>query len=456
MQPPLVYVLVINWNGLEHLEACFSSLLKTTYPNTRFLLVDNASTDGSADFVRDRFGRDNRVEILQCAANLGWSGGNNEGIRHAMAAGADYVFLINNDTATERDAISELVYMAEARTGIGALAPKMLLFDQPALINSVGLLCSIIGSSWDKGIGRLDGPEWDTPERVIGVCGGACFIRSSVLARTGLLPEDFEIYLDDLDLCLRIWEAGWEVWSCPQARVRHKFSATFGEGSRARRKYFLNTRNRFYLIARNFPGRKIVATLPHLLSGELRAVGRAALDGEYWRILAHLRAWAAAAAYLPRAFRQRRARGGPPSGHRFWPFLLRKPLFCPGLSLPVDGWYPERDIRGRRLRPISASASFHAEPGDLRLFHANCYPALHPTDVEVRAGGAILARLTTLDSDVCTVHVPGGRVELAARQLFRAEDTGELMDLGGWLAIEQSGHGLERGRDKETGRHDFV
>ncbi|HIJ65701.1 MAG TPA: glycosyltransferase family 2 protein, partial [Candidatus Hydrogenedentes bacterium] len=226
MNMPLVHCFVINWNGLEHLEACFEALLAGTYENARFVLIDNASEDGSAEFVQGTYGYDPRLDIVVNASNLGWSAGNNVGLEQALDGGADYVFLLNNDTVVAPDAIERLVEMAAARPEAGALAPKMLLYDSPDIINSVGLECSVIGSTWDLGIGRLDGPHWATPRKVIGVCGGACFLRTSALRKTGLLPTGFGIYLDDLDLCLRLWDAGYEVWNCPDAVVRHKYSAT--------------------------------------------------------------------------------------------------------------------------------------------------------------------------------------------------------------------------------------
>ena len=194
MKPPLVYVIIINWNGRDHLDACFESLLATTWENAVFLLVDNASTDDSAAFVASCFGQDSRVEILALDRNLGWSGGNNAGIRRALDAGADYIFLLNNDTATEAFGIEHMVSVMEADETLGALAPRMVLFDHPEIINSTGLRMSVIGAAWDIGIGRFDGPQWHEAQLVLGVCGGACFIRASVLRTTGLLPEEFEIY----------------------------------------------------------------------------------------------------------------------------------------------------------------------------------------------------------------------------------------------------------------------
>ncbi|GMW02231.1 MAG: glycosyl hydrolase [Candidatus Hydrogenedentota bacterium] len=335
MTPPLVHVLVINWNGMEHVEECFSSLLATTYSNVRFVLVDNASTDGSPEFVQEHFGHDSRVEFLRLPENRGWSGGNNAGIERALEAGADYVLLLNNDTWVAPSAVEMLVRAGEAYPGTGAFAPKMLLYDNPRLINSMGIECSIIGVGWDLGLGQPDGPKWDVPRQVLGVCGGAAFFRTSILRKTGLLPTDFEIYLDDLDLCLRIWDLGSEVWTCPGAVVRHKFSATMGKGKRARRKYYLNTRNRMRLMLRHFPRRRAAAILAAFAHGEAKALGRAMLDRQLWKILAHLRAWISSLLYIPAARRMRRIWRDKGMGNcRFWPLVRTDCLFPQNIRMP--------------------------------------------------------------------------------------------------------------------------
>ena len=433
MPEPLVYVLVINWNGREHLADCFDSLLSGTYRNCRFLLVDNHSADGSIAFVRERY-RDPRIEILALPDNLGWSEGNNRGIEQALDAGAEYIFLLNNDTATAPDAIEKLVSTAESRPDCGALAPKMVLFDAPHLLNSLGIECSIIGSSWDLGVGRLDGPQWDTPRKVLGVCGGAMFLRSAALRKSGLLP-DFQIYLDDLDLCLRIWNAGFEIWNCPGAVVRHKFSATMGAGKRLRQKYYLNTRNRMRLVLRNFPLSRLFLAKPKLLLGEAKSVGRGILDGDYWKLWAHTRAWGASLAYLPEAWRARRRHG---TSARFWPLIRQEALFFPGVELPENGWYAERVINGEKLRPISQTAWMRCESGQLRVTLVNCYPALGGAEVEVFAGGHVIARLAASERAEQTLTCPEGVLEFRAHQVFDADETGELCDFGGWLRVERA------------------
>lgn len=434
MTDPLVYVLVINWNGKEHLEECFDTLLVSTHPNTKYILLDNASDDDSVEFVRNRYGDNPDVAILECGANLGWSGGNNKGMEYALKAGADYIFLLNNDTRIAPDAISDLVYQAEADRTIGALSPKILLYDNPTLINSVGLEATIIGSSWDKGIGRADGPRWDKEEDIIGVCGAAMFIRSNVLRQSGLLPIDFEIYLDDLDLSLRIWMAGYTIRSCPKAKVWHKFSATMGTGSRSHHKYYLNTRNRARIIMRNYPLRQIPLIKFLYMKGECKAMGRALLDGEWWRVWAHLKSWFAIMAYFPKSIPSRlRSRG---NHSRFWPMVLREPLFFPGTVFPENGFYPAEKIGDKDFHPISTLATYKHPGGSLRI-ESTCPEGLDFTpklSISINKAEPItLSAKTPFHED----HIPAGEIYIKAECHLSAEVSGRLYDIGGWVSITQ-------------------
>ena len=330
--------------------------------------------------------------------------------------------------------MERLLEMALEYPKAGILAPKMVLFDAPQVINSAGLYCSIIGASWDRGIGRHDNGSWNTPVPVVGACGGALFMRSAVVTQAGLLPEEFGIYLDDLDLCLRALNAGFDIWTCPAAVVRHKFSATYGSGPQARRKYFLNTRNRFWLLLRHFPLLKAARWMPAVLLGEVRAVGRGLLSGEWWKLPAHLHAWAAAAAYLLRALHFRRHA---PRKNRFWHFVLPRPYFCPAIELPAEGWYTERFCGGQKLRPMGAVAHLHVHRGRLRVIHANCYPAFGATKVHAVLNGAPLATFSTtaVQEEVFEIE-QGGELRLLSRHMFPAEATGEPIDIGGWFRFD--------------------
>lgn len=434
---PLLYVIVINWNGREHLKECFETLLASTYKNLRFVLLDNGSSDDSVDFVQTTFAADERVEILECGENLGWSGGNNVGMQHAMDKGADYVLLLNNDTTIDSHALEHMVAMCEANESIGALSAKLLLYDSPEILNSVGLEATANGSSWDRGIGRLDGDNWQDTGPIIGACGAALFLRVKALDKTGLLPTDFDIYLDDLDLCLRIWNAGYEIRACPEARIHHKFSATMGSGKNARRKYYLNTRNRTRVILRNYPLAQAPVIVSNYVLGECRAIGRAILGGEVWRLLAHLRSWLAGFAYIPNALRERARRRKASIGTcRFWHLVRTDLQFFSGTELPVDGWYAERDVEGEILRPISRVARYAHTGGKLKIIFVNCYPRFGDLHIQILQNGSTLATCITSDKKEILIEPETGDVCFESLRVFSAEDTGQKCDFGGWLRVQ--------------------
>jgi GT2 family glycosyltransferase len=439
MSQPLVHILVINWNGMDHLEECYRSLCASQYENVRFVLVDNKSEDESVSFVRDTFGDDPRVSILELPENLGWSGGNNVGFEQALEQGADYAMLLNNDTAMEPGAIEAMVEMMEADAELGCVAPKMLMFDEPEILNSVGLACSVVGACWDIGLGRLDQPKWNTVQKVIGACGGAALFRCETLRKTGLLPTHFGIYLDDLDLCLRTWNAGYRIKSCPAAAFRHKFSATMGTGARLRHKYYLNTRNRGRLMLRNFPLDKLLRHSPAFVAGELRSVGRAMLDGEAWKAAIHLRSdWEGLLEFRKERAPYHAFQGQSDGEARFWPLIVEKPLFFPGTEFPERGWYAARPVKGHMVRPIARHAVMEAQGGGLRVFHANCYPDLGATEVSVTQNDREIAVLCTLDQASTVLRVEPGSVHFTAKRIFDADDSGERIDIGGWLAVEET------------------
>jgi GT2 family glycosyltransferase len=128
---PLVNVVVLNWNQLELTLECLESLQDVQYPHLHITLVDNGSTDGSATEIRSRYPG---VQVIESAHNLGFSAGNNVGIRHAMEQGADYVVLLNNDTVVDSSFVTALVEVGEADRELGLLAPKMFYYDRPKTI----------------------------------------------------------------------------------------------------------------------------------------------------------------------------------------------------------------------------------------------------------------------------------------------------------------------------------
>lgn len=128
---PSISIIILNWNGRSDTIECVESCLLSTYPSFRIVVVDNGSSDGSEAALLEKFPY---LDIVQTGCNLGYAGGNNRGIRHALANGADYVWLLNNDTVVAPDALAELVAMAEATPHSGMIGSKILFYDRPDTI----------------------------------------------------------------------------------------------------------------------------------------------------------------------------------------------------------------------------------------------------------------------------------------------------------------------------------
>ncbi|MCX8066174.1 MAG: glycosyltransferase family 2 protein [Candidatus Hydrogenedentes bacterium] len=438
----LVSVLILNWNGKEHLEECLSSLTKgCSREDVEFVVVDNASNDGSVQFVKDTFSHDSRVKVLTLDKNYGWSGGNNRGMQKAIDKGSKYIFLLNNDTKVEQRCIEKLIEFSEEHPEAGAIAPKIILYDQPFLLNSIGLECSIIGSAWDRGIGRVDTPRWNKVEEVIGVCGAGMWLRSEALKITGLLPENFEIYLDDLDLCLRIWMNRYKILTCPDAMLYHKFSSTWKTSTdKEKRKYYLNTRNRFWLIERNFPKGKLPKIIFYLMYGEIKAIANSVRKGELWRISAHAKSWAEAVRYLPEAINTRRLNKQLGENVKeFWRLVKTFPLFCPEVKLPINGWYKDDIVNEFKAFPISKFAWLeHKKDSKLNITVYNFEPQIGEVDINIKTSDGNNFRVVTKHSETIRINnlLPGTKIEFEANRLFEAEITKKSYDIGGWIRVE--------------------
>ena len=326
-----VCVAVINWNGRRFLPRCFDSLHRLDYPSVSLVLVDNGSDDGSVEFVREHYPD---VKIVANRKNLGFCRACNQGLVEAMKAGAKYVVLLNNDTEVDRRWISELVRAAEQNPRVGALSSKILFMEPRNFINSTGLCCTIIGNGWDTGIGQPDGDEWNKRAAVIGVSGCALFLRTDAVRRVGLLPN-FDIYLEDMDICLRLWNAGYEIAYVPTAVLYHHFSATMSGRANVLRKEYLNARNRFRLILRQFPLAQFPRIAVNLVKWEAKAVGKPIKQREYRKALAEILAIFATILYVPDALVERSRQLL--SGRwrcRFWDMIDTERGFFEGFVLP--------------------------------------------------------------------------------------------------------------------------
>lgn len=250
-------IVIVSWNGREDLLECLASLEKLEPPRPRVIVVDNGSTDGTGETVRERYPE---AELVTLPENLGFAGGNNRGIERALEGGAEFVCLLNNDTVVDPGFFSGLLRAARDQPRAGILGSRVLYRSRSETVWSQGI-------SVGRHTGRVRAPHHNRavtvvpgrPERVDGVSGAAMLLRAEALRQTGRFDEDYYLCFEDLDLCLRAREQGWEVMTAPASIVYHSVSSSMG-GEYSSRAVYYSTRNHFLLFRRRFP-------LPLLLRG---------------------------------------------------------------------------------------------------------------------------------------------------------------------------------------------
>ena len=228
MRDPLVRAVVINWNGREVLEPCLRTLLASSYPNLSVLVVDNASTDGSAQFVRDEFPS---VSVSEQSSNLGFAAGVNVGLKAALEEGADYVLLLNNDIELDGDAVSALVEAALAHPESAFVGPLIYYADRPSVIWSAGGAVSFwTGNIRHLGLREEDAGQYAEVREVDYVTACAVLASAKAVTAIGLMDEAYYMYNEDTDWCIRAGDAGFGVLFAPSARIWHKVSMSSGGG----------------------------------------------------------------------------------------------------------------------------------------------------------------------------------------------------------------------------------
>lgn len=247
---PLFSVIILNWNGRHLIEECLGSVLSQDFRDFEAIVVDNGSTDGSVEYLEERWGGD--VRIVALPTNRGFAGGNNAGIRVARGR---YVVLLNNDTAVDPDWLAALSRAIWRHPDAGMFTPKILNYFRRDEIDNTGHV--IYPDGLARGRHRLekDDGRFDEEGEALWPSGCAGVYKKAMLDEIGLLDETFFAYGEDVDLGLRARWAGWSCCYVPDAVVYHKYSATTGPYSPG--KAFLVERNRYWVLLKNFPSREI-------------------------------------------------------------------------------------------------------------------------------------------------------------------------------------------------------
>jgi GT2 family glycosyltransferase len=235
---------VLKWCGEEDTAACLESLAASRFERLTVLLVDNASPDGSGARLHERFPN---LPFLQTGSNLGYTGGNNAGIRWALAHDADYVLVINNDATVDPDCIAALVAVAEARPDAAVIAPRIMYFDAPERTWFGGGVFSRMRA---LGLHRESGNGAKAVEPIT-FFTGCCFLaRADVMAATGAFDDSFFAYVEDAELSLRLARGGYALLYAPSAVAFHRVSTVAEPASAFQIRQ--RDRNRRRLVGRHY------------------------------------------------------------------------------------------------------------------------------------------------------------------------------------------------------------
>lgn len=252
-----ITIIIPNYNGLHFMEPCFAALERQTCKDYEILVVDNGSTDGSPEWLKEH-----EIPSIFLPDNTGFSGAVNTGIR---AAKTEYVILLNNDTEPEPDYAAELLKAIEASPRIFSVSPKMIQLYHKELMDDGGDMYSIMGWAYQRGVGQ-EVERYDRPCHIFSSCAGAAIYRRKVFEKIGLFDEMHFAYLEDIDVGYRAKIAGYYNRYCPTAKVYHVGSGTSGSKYNSF-KVRLAARNNVYLNYKNMPLLQLFFNSPFLAAG---------------------------------------------------------------------------------------------------------------------------------------------------------------------------------------------
>ncbi len=259
-----VAIILVNWNGYEFTRTCLESLRKVDFPDFRVILVDNASQNQEGSRLKKAFPE---IDLIENTENLGFAGGNNVGIRHALVQGFSHILLLNNDTVVEADFLGEMMRKLNQSRRLGVIQPLILFLHEPKKIWSAG-------GKWIPSLGRAitlgdRAPisDFRFKSSEIDWATGCCMlITREALLKTGLLNEQYFVYFEDVEWSLRFREAGFGIALAEKAIVYHEAGAASRkknpEGTLSPKVFYYHVRNQFLLLRRN---KTFFGMLYHLL-----------------------------------------------------------------------------------------------------------------------------------------------------------------------------------------------
>lgn len=243
---PFVSIIALNYNQTEVTCAFLESTKNLTYGHFETIIIDNASAKNPAKQIEQ--GNYPNVRLIVCEKNLGFTGGNNLGMREAKG---DYIFIVNNDTEVTPDLLNKLLAPFAQDERIGVVSPKIKFYDHPDIIQYAGFhpMNPYTGRTGAVGSREVDQGQHNTPGETYGAHGAAMMVKREVIEKVGMFAEKFFIYYEEWDWSARIRRAGYKIFYQPEATIYHKESVTMGKESAIKAHYHI--RNRILFMRRN-------------------------------------------------------------------------------------------------------------------------------------------------------------------------------------------------------------
>ena len=259
METTTLSIVIPNFNGKQFLKTCLDSIKNQNYSFYNVIIVDNASSDGSVQYIHENYPE---FTLIQNKENLGFAAAVNQGIK---SSSSEYIFLLNNDVELEQDSISNLLKCIKKDKNIFGVSSKMILYTDRSKMDDAGDEYTILG--WTRKVGDGKSPELYNAEReTFSVCAGAALYRKSILDELGYFDENFFAYMEDVDISYRARIRGYKCVYCPDAVVYHFGSGT--SGSRYNEfKIRLAARNNVYVPYKNMPWPQLALNGIFLLAG---------------------------------------------------------------------------------------------------------------------------------------------------------------------------------------------
>ena len=256
-----ISVIISNYNGEKWLQGCLDSLYIQTYKNFEIILVDNDSEDDSCELVKKNYPE---VIVIQNKEDLGFSGGNNVGLKRAKG---EYILLLSNDTVADKNYLRNFIKAFDEIPNLGVAQSKIVLMSNPDKLDSCGAFWTDSTFLYHYGVGKDQSlPRYNKSFPVFSVKGASMLIKKDLVDKIGLFDDDFWCYYEETDFCHRVWLAGYECWYYPKALIHHAVGGTTTTFFKSDYIQFHSNKNKIRSFLKNFELINLLYILPVFLS----------------------------------------------------------------------------------------------------------------------------------------------------------------------------------------------